>query len=147
MKRIELTQDKFALVDDEDYHELNQYMWCVVRGKSGIFYAHRAVKGGRELMHRRIMGAQPGQEIDHENRDGLDNQKSNMRFATRSQQALNTRIRDDNTSGIKGVNWCRVNRLWQARISKEGIRICLYTGKDFFEACCLRKAAEVGLCV
>jgi hypothetical protein len=68
-------------------------------------------------MHRLIRADIAG-DIDHENRDSLDNRRSNLRPASRGQQNANQGIRRDNSSGFIGVR-PRNNR-WQARISPEG---------------------------
>ncbi len=52
-------------------------------------YAVADISGRQEYMHRMVLGALPGQRIDHADRDGLNNQRSNLRFATRSQNAAN----------------------------------------------------------
>ncbi|HXP07569.1 MAG TPA: hypothetical protein VN828_03695 [Acidobacteriaceae bacterium] len=71
-------------------------------------------------MHRDIMGAVKGDEIDHRVGVGLDNQKHNLRKATRSQQRANQGPRKDNRQGFKGV---KANRdKWAARITHKGHR-------------------------
>lgn len=77
-------------------------------------------RGQTILMHRLITGAAPGQEVDHVNRDGLDNRRANLRVATRSQQIANQDIRLDNTSGYRGVSWRRDSRRWQAQLTVNG---------------------------
>ncbi|GAH20073.1 unnamed protein product, partial [marine sediment metagenome] len=44
-------------------------------------------------------------QIDHINRDGLDNRKCNLRPCTNSQNQKNSKLRKDNKSGLRGVRW------------------------------------------
>jgi hypothetical protein len=55
-------------------------------------------------------------EIDHKNRDPLDDRIENLRPATRSQNTSNVGLRKDNTSGYKGVAWNKRNRKWVAYV-------------------------------
>lgn len=94
MKEIPLTQGKVALVDDEDFELLNQLNWYAYKNKTGNYYAVRnysAEKGKRKiiLMHREIMDAPKGIQVDHRNGDGLYNQKENLRLATHQQNSFN----------------------------------------------------------
>lgn len=127
MKRIELTQDKYALVDDEDYPYLSQYKWHFFKSnfKNGNGYAMRYAGGGRknrqtEFMHHTLMGRVTGLEIDHKDGDGLNNQKSNLRHLTHSQNLLNKDRYSNNKSGFKGVSLHSKNstlaKPWVARI-------------------------------
>src|SRR5687768_17425464 len=70
-------------------------------------------------MHRLIMGLD-GPLVDHENHNGLDNRRENLRHATQQQNKRNQRIRK-NTSGFKGVRWDKGK--WQARIMIDGIQL------------------------
>jgi len=103
MKKIKLTQNKYALVDDEDYENLNKYKWCV----STLGYAVRAKiindKKRIEWMHRVINKTPLGMDTDHINGNKLDNQKINLRSVTRSQNCINKPLMKNNTSGFKGV--------------------------------------------
>ena len=76
-------------------------------------------------MHNEIIGAVFGVEVDHENHDTLDNRRINLRFATKSQQAANRRLRSDNRSGVKGVRWNKGTQSWRATITAEGKQISL----------------------
>lgn len=95
MKTIQLTQGKVALVDDEDYDFLMQWKWCAfkpLRGNS--FYAVSRTRGPHHLrkqvfMHRLIMNISSGKLIDHRNRNGLDNQRHNLRECNHSQNNMN----------------------------------------------------------
>lgn len=106
MKEIKITQGKIALVDDDMFEFLNQWKWVALRGKN-TWYAWRSEGGhsGRKTfhMHRIIINAPEGMQVDHANGDGLDNRRENLRLCTNSQNQHNTRKRKDNTVGFKGV--------------------------------------------
>ena len=105
MKRIPLTRNQFALVDDEDFKPLSKYKWFAHNANTNYFYAATNIDGKTVLMHRLIMnmhGKNP-QQIDHANHDTLDNRKLNLRGCTKQQNAFNQKMHFDNRSGYKGV--------------------------------------------
>lgn len=120
MKQIELTRGQFALVDDEDFEELNQYYWQAqpTRTKTG-YYAVRnngySLAGVRlkVKMHREIMACPKGLEVDHRNGDFLNNCRSNLRICTHAENAKNQRKRKG-SSHYKGVK--RHTNYWRADI-------------------------------
>ncbi len=126
MKRILLTQGKFAIVDDEDYEKLSQYRWYLLNIKKyNLRYAYRSVmKKGKVsvfLMHREILGLKKGDGIktDHRNHNGLDNRRINIRPCTHSQNIWNQRKK------AKGYCWCKARKKWVSRIRHNGKRIDL----------------------
>lgn len=127
-RKIPLTQGKFALVDDADYHWLNQWKWCAHRDRR-TYYAVRNTARGANVkrttirMHRLLLGAQPGQECDHINGDGLDNRRANLRFCTTAENQCNQRhLRRGKSSRFLGVCWHKLNKRWVARIEFNGQR-------------------------
>lgn len=109
MKEIPLTQGKVALVDDEDFNYLNQFKWHYHHSKHGHGYGARGVNKNKQrkvfLMHRVIMGVNQEMYIDHKNNNGLDNQKSNLRICTQSQNCMNkVQKKSTLTSKFKGVS-------------------------------------------
>ncbi|MBV8278501.1 MAG: HNH endonuclease [Verrucomicrobia bacterium] len=76
-------------------------------------------------MHRLIVNAPPGVQVDHVNGDGLDNRRANLRLASATQNAHNRKIRRDNTSGFKGVRFDQSSQRWDARITFQGKRYYL----------------------
>lgn len=94
MKKIKLSQGKVTLVDDEDFEYLNQFKWCAMKGNS-TFYVIRHTSQKNELkkecllLHRVIMNAPKGVEVDHIDHNGLNNQKYNLRLCTNSQNHMN----------------------------------------------------------
>lgn len=121
MKRIPLTQGKYALVDDEDYERVINYPYAWTALKSyNTFYAtsHECNKKRRSSisMHRFIMDVQDSRKLDHRNTNGLDNRKFNLRFATEIQNAQNQNIQKDYSSKYKGVYWNKQTGKWQTQI-------------------------------
>jgi AP2-like factor, euAP2 lineage len=126
MKEIKLTQDKVALVDDEDYEEVSAFNWHAFRGGK-TFYAQRYIKlpNGREamqLMHRQILGLAHGDklQVDHKDRNSLNNTRENLRVATAAQNGANNGKQRGNKSGFKGVSWDRLARSETPRGSDVG---------------------------
>lgn len=107
MKEIQLSQGKVALVDDADYEWLNQWKWNACRyGKT--FYASRIDKSTgvkkKVYMHRLILGLTDKSVLsDHKDRNGLNNQRNNLRASSRSENAMNMGVRSGGTTGVKGV--------------------------------------------
>lgn len=122
MKQIKLNQDKFALIDDEDYQLMSQYRWCIVKCKNNL-YARITVKPNTR-MHRLIINCPSGLEIDHINGDGLDNQKGNLRVCTHAQNLQNKRSQKG-TSKYKGVHWDKASKNWRAQIGFKGAKFNL----------------------
>jgi len=120
MKEINLTQGLVALVDDEDFETLNQFRWYANK-HGNTFYAGRNLrvngKGKQVYMHQIILN---GKCIDHRDMNGLNNQRSNLRFCTRSQNMMN-RPKWGNTSSIyKGVSFHRGTKKWRTTIQING---------------------------
>lgn len=118
MQEICLGSERPALVDDEDYGRVNQHSWHVT---SNGYVASR-VEGKIVLLHRFLLGLGPGQktQVDHANRDRLDNRKLNLRFVTSRQNHWNT--------GAKGY-WKR-GKKYRAAIKLEDRVMNLGTWDD-----------------
>jgi hypothetical protein len=123
MAKIKLSQEKYALVDREDFDWLNQWKWSCVKGNK---YAGRKQwqqgenKSKHIYMHRLIMGAKGKIQVDHINRNGLDNRKSNLRLATDTQNKHNHKLIKTNKTGYHGVYWDKQMGKWGAGISING---------------------------
>lgn len=122
MKKIALTQEKFALVDDEDFEWLNQWKWSY-DGNNG--YAKRTKytkdRNIKIYMHRIILNIPQGLITDHINRNRLDNRKDNLRISNKQQNGFNRDKNKNNISGFKGVTWHHKNKKWIAQIMINGI--------------------------
>ena len=60
---------------------------------------------------------QPPDTIDHIDGNGLNNSKENLRKASFSENSWNSKMNNNNSSGVKGVDWCAIKRKWRVRIS------------------------------
>ncbi len=123
MKRIKLTRGKYALADDEDFEFLSKWKWYF----SDKGYAVRTtyLSDGQQTtirMHSLVLLSRLNQQIDHANRDKLDNQKFNLRFSTQANNCCNAGIRKDNISGFKGVSWCSTMLKWRVQVQTEGAK-------------------------
>ena len=129
MKSIPLTQGKFALVDDEDFERTIQYNWTLFKRRNLKYteYAKRHVscnrKNGKriivsELLHRFILCCEKGDGkiIDHKDGNGLNNQKSNLRFCTSSQNNSNKKAHGK--SEYLGVSFDKKSKKWRMKLTK-----------------------------
>lgn len=103
---IELGRGYKAVIDDEDFDLVSQFMWRVTKGKSA-FYArgYRYVDGKRISfrMHRLITQAKHGETVDHIDHDTLNNRRSNLRICSNAENCRNKRVRSDSRTGVKNV--------------------------------------------
>ena len=120
MKQIPLTKGRFALVDNNSFNYISKFKWYF--GPDG--YARRSqyigLKNGNPIvktirMHHLIVKKPDGFVIDHIDGDRLNNTRSNLRVATRSQNNMN-RISLNGSSKYKGVTWNKKSKKWQAQI-------------------------------
>lgn len=123
MRYITLTKGAKAIIDDADFEKAAKYKWYC----SSMGYATRTeyIDGIRKeiLLHRFLLGAKSGQEIDHINRNPLDNRRGNLRFCSRSENNHNRGVNKNNKSGYTGVYWHKGAKKWLAQIMLDRKRI------------------------
>ena len=100
--KVELIPGIFVLVDDCDADI--PFRLILHHGYSGFRDGSRHVYLHNWVASRMGMVLQPGEEVDHINRDRLDCQRHNLRPASRSLQMSNQDLRKDSTTGIQGVS-------------------------------------------
>ena len=124
MREIPLTQGKVALVDDEWYPILSRVKWYYNPSRDIGGYAHRdsGTRGCRLrlAMHRYIMMAPDGLEVDHINGNKLDNRTENLRVVLPIVNHQNKRKPRNNTSGYKGVCFDKSRGKFTANIGMKG---------------------------
>lgn len=125
-----------VLIDVEVVDKISKYKWHL---KDNNYINSHTV--GR--LHRFLLDAPKGYDVDHINRNRLDNRLSNLRVCTRSQNNMNKIEQSNNTSGCRGVSWSKSNNKWQSRITinKKTINLGYFDNLD--DAIYTRKQAEI----
>lgn len=130
---IPLTKGKCAVIDEPDFALVGHVRWHAICGKVTRTHwsAHRVLwhHGPHVAMHRVIIGALPGQEVDHVNRNGLDNRRANLRICSHRNNTRNRLSGMRKTSQFHGVSWHAARSKWRAVIAvvapgADGARHC-----------------------
>jgi hypothetical protein len=128
---IDLGKGFVAVIDDEDADLVAGFKWYPMKAEGKVYAAGwKHMPPGRYFvhLHRLIADAQPGEIIDHVDRDPLNCRRSNLRRVTRQQNRFNTgpqRKLGGTTSKYKGVFFCRTTGRFRARIVRNGQRTYL----------------------
>jgi hypothetical protein len=121
---IILSNGMIALIDDEDKEKIIPYRWHANKNSiDKTWYAVGYCNGKHVRMHIIIMEKlnPNSMDIDHKDRNGLNNIKSNLRLATKSQSIINQGIKNTNMSGYKGVSWDKKAQKYRAGITFKGM--------------------------
>ncbi len=130
---VPLTKGYEAIIDAADVPLVDGFNWCAdvhhyADGSVKVVYAVRNSprdENGKQraiMMHRVLLDAPHGMQVDHASSDGLDNRRSNIRLASRAENMWNRRNAGNNGSGFKGVHWSKAAKAWVARIAANGKR-------------------------
>lgn len=121
---VPLPQGYEAVIDTADVDLVGQFNWFILARPHTVYAARNRSRSegprGLALMHRLILSPPKGMTVDHINRNGLDNRRSNLRLATQAQNNANTGLRRNNTSGAKGVDRQAHASRWRAQITVNG---------------------------
>jgi hypothetical protein len=129
MKYIKLTQNKRTIVDDEDFEYLNQWKWQFSKGYAvRMQYDSATQKQHPVFIHKELI--KTNKQVDHINRNRLDNQKSNLRECTAADNSHNRSKQYNNTSGFIGVTRAATGLPWKAFIYLDNHRIHITTGEN-----------------
>lgn len=104
--------------DLEDYNKIKDYCWHI----DSDGYVVAVNDSNKIMLHRLVINCPDGLISDHIHGETSrnDNRKSNLRIATRSQNAMNQKMHSNNTSGVTGVYWHKYNNKWIAQIKANG---------------------------
>ena len=127
-------------IDAEDLFTIEDYCWG--EAVNGYLCTNERRGTGMLLMHRVIMKASDGEIVDHINHDLHDNRKCNLRKVSKAENLINSELRSDNKSGIKGVSWDIKRKKWVSEITYERKKHYLGRFDSFNDAVAARKAAE-----
>ena len=123
-ERLQIAKDRGILVDQEDEWLLAAYTWGINRGYAMTRFP--VVQEGRIIfrhayLHHCIVG-QPiwgDDEIDHKDRNKLNDRRYNLRYVTKSQQQVNTSLLPG-ASGVRNV-YTQPDGKFQVAIKREGV--------------------------
>lgn len=98
----------FAMVNDEDYENVNQWQWHIITGSKSLYVARQISLGNSKQkqikMHRQLLNVTDKDiNVDHIDHDGLNNQRSNLRKCTKSQNNKNRESNVKSKSRYVGV--------------------------------------------
>jgi len=130
-----------TIIDKDDYSLVTNFKkWTLHTG-----YVLTKVLQSNLYLHNLIYPVPEGYEVDHINGNPLDNRKCNLRVCTRAQNCQNAAKPKHNTSGIKGVTWCKAANKWIARIGYNGIRhyLGVYSNKSDAKAAYEKASIEL----
>ena len=131
MTEISLTKGKVALIDDADYWLIPQFKWQYAKAKNAkTGYAQTGIRkedGSWTTlpMHHFLLAVTDGYEPDHIDRNGLNNQRHNLRIANKNQNKYNTTSHRGSSSIYKGVYWKKDRKKWLVRAQINGKRMYL----------------------
>lgn len=129
-------------IDKNDLEKCSKLTWHYAKNKDSKYIQTR-IKGKMIKLHRYIMNINNSNlVVDHINRNPLDNRKSNLRICSYKENSFNKSIRVDNTSGIAGVSFHKINKKWKAKIKYNNLTIHLGYFEDINEALINRRVAE-----
>ncbi len=135
-------QEKYLVVDAEDYDKIYKTRWYAAEGRNTT-YANGSVNGKTRSVHQILLPVPSGKLVDHQDQDGLNNVKSNLRCTDKQGNARNTVIHRDNSSGTMGVSWKKDRNKWKSYISVYGKQIHLGYFDDYQDAVDSRRLAEI----
>lgn len=117
-----------VLLDAEDYERvlaLGRWSVDVKSNRRPVYAVYTGGGGSPVLLHRFLLQAPQGMQVDHINGDGLDCRKENLRLCTASENRCNRGMQADNKSGYKGVCWHKQRGKWHAQIKRFGQKYSL----------------------
>ena len=127
--------------DIDDFDIIKDLCWYIETG--GRVCARNPDNKTPFKLHRIIMCIEdPKVEVDHINHNQSDNRKSNLRICSRRENARNTRVQKNNTTGYKGVSFRKDTKRYSARIEFNKKVINLGCFKTLEEALIERLKAE-----
>jgi hypothetical protein len=110
-------------IDKEDYEIANHPSWYPLISDHRVYFTRSISERKTLLLHRVIMSAPKGVEVDHRDGNTLNCKKRNLRLCDHFQNQRNMRKGKSNKSGYKGVSWRSRYGKWRAVITDHGRHI------------------------
>lgn len=121
---IALSQGKLCFIDRADMGIVKNYHWFAHRnGKTFYCMTHDWDKNGKRVfiaIHRLLINVPKGMQIDHVDRNGLNNTRKNLRECSPIENSHNKGVTSANKSGYKGVSFYTKHNKWRASLKCNG---------------------------
>jgi len=135
-KGIEIGETYF---DFEDYERIKKYKWCINSNGYVVSY----MKGKIIYLTKFLLNPLKGVQIDHKNRNKLDNRRRNLRLATHQQNQINKNLSKFNKSGYSGIFISHGKWVAQIKINKKTTHIGTFASKEEAVLARINKASEI----
>jgi len=139
-KYEEINRAKISLNKVE---KVKKYNWKL-QNPSNVKNSYVVAKNNKQaiLLHRYLMNAKEGEEVDHIDRNKLNNIDGNLRLVCSSENHVNKGMMKNNTSGVVGVTWDKSRNKW--KVSLNIYSKCYNLGRydNIEEAILVRQNAE-----
>lgn len=114
-----------VLIDDTDYELITGITWGITKDKDRYYVRGKGEKtnGKTVKMHRLILNAPRGLQVDHINHNCVDNRRINLRLSTQRQNSKNQKLRKDSKTGFKGVAYSKKLQMYRCIITVDYKRI------------------------
>lgn len=142
MKKIFLGNGNYTIVDNDDYDKFNKFKWYL-NGSGSVIGRMKRGAGKLFHLHRIIIDAPPDMQVDHINRNRLDNRKVNLRLATQLENNWNQAAQKNCKTGVKGVYWRPERKRWRAVFRYKGKLIIDKMYKNFDDAVNIRTKTAI----
>lgn len=110
---------------------ISQYNWSIRKHRTNI-YAYPGTRSIQNMgMHNLVMG---GKWVDHINGNGLDNRRSNLRFATRKDNARNRGGNKSSSTQFKGVSYYAKQDVYYVSIKVDGKTVKTNRTRNIYKA-------------
>lgn len=109
------------LIDTEDVEYISKYHWClnIRKYKDKIVKIYAINSKNKQLLHRYILNHNSKLEIDHMNRNTLDNRKSNLKISTHPENMQNRKSHSNNSTGIDNVHYDTNRNKYVGQVRKD----------------------------
>lgn len=134
---VKISNNQIMICNANDWKKYSDIAWYNVKG-----YASASYKGKRIYFHRLILNPPSNKEVDHINRNKLDNRRENLRIVSHNANMANRGAMKNSKTKIPGVYWHKHRQKYFVEIKVDKTRICLGAYKTLEEAKKVREQAE-----
>ena len=132
MKKIQINLGQTITIDNEDLERISQHSWSTSWSKKRLFFVcpGACINYKWVILSRFLMNPPKDKQVDHINRNVLDNRRSNLRVCTNSINGHNRGLFKKNKLGLSGVYFDKYHKKYRSEIKLNSKRFFLGYFKD-----------------